>query len=574
MKPILFAEAQTDFTTNGIGRLSDAISCTVTEERNGQYELHMEYPIDGHLMEEVAYSRIIYATAADNKGPQPFRIYRITKPLSGIVEIDAEHVPSSITSLIIRNQPALTDFTCPSLSGVTTLWLENVGTTVDTQAIIEALQTGARVRIFGFTWNLDDQDDISDMFDILDTMRGLDQNGDNVATAQVYGTIHVPSITGDVIAHANARYPDVTITYDHVSATIRYLDNDGTVLGTETILDGAAPAHTPVLTTKEDNRYYYTFLGWGRNAGGSVDQDIFSDTTGDITTYAIYSLVEKTFTVRFYNGTVLMDTYTSVAYGANVNYETEPSYNGIGNPGDYVFTGWSPMPENITADTDCYAQYQFVGTYFRQYLTDTLVAYNDTMGLTAIGDYAFAGLTNLRSVSMPSLLSLPNSMFKGATSLETVNFPAALATNSEVFTQSTVMEVLTLPEVSILNSTNLVNSMSALKELRLPKNTSSLATAIVMCNALELLDIGVTGTVGQVLSGSYFRNLTYIIARNTSAVATPAGSTIFNASSPIGKGTGKILVPRAMVESYKADSSWGRYSAVIEAIEDNPDICG
>lgn len=500
------------------------------------------------------------------------KITGVSLPNGGVLR--TLHLPATITALTIRNQPNLTDFTCPSLSNISTLWLENVGNTVDTRTIIESLGTGARVRIFGFTWNLDDADDISDMFDILDDMRGLDQNGDNVATAQVYGTIHVPSVTGDVLAHAHERYPDISITYDHVSATIRYLDNDGTVLGTETILDGAAPANTPVLTTKEDNRYYYTFLGWGLAANGAVVQDIFSDTTGDITAYAIYSLVEKTFTVRFYNGSVLMDTYENVAYGTNVNYETEPSYNGIGNPGDYVFTGWSPMPENITADTDCYAQYQFVGTYFRQYLTDTLVAYTDTMGLTAIGDYAFAGLTNLRSVSMPSLLSLPNSMFKGATSLETVNFPAALATNSEVFTQSTVMEVLTLPEVSILNSTNLVNSMSALKELRLPKNTSSLATAIVMCNALELLDIGVTGTVGQVLSGSYFRNLRYLIARNASAVATPAGSTIFNASSPIGKGTGKILVPRAMVESYKADSNWGRYSAVIEAIEDNPDICG
>ncbi len=47
MKPILFETGQTDFTTNGIGRLTDAISCKVTEERNGQYELHMEYPIDG-----------------------------------------------------------------------------------------------------------------------------------------------------------------------------------------------------------------------------------------------------------------------------------------------------------------------------------------------------------------------------------------------------------------------------------------------------------------------------------------------------------------------------------------------
>ena len=50
MKPILFPEGQTSFNTNVIGRLSDAISCTVTEERNGQYELHMEYPIDGQLM--------------------------------------------------------------------------------------------------------------------------------------------------------------------------------------------------------------------------------------------------------------------------------------------------------------------------------------------------------------------------------------------------------------------------------------------------------------------------------------------------------------------------------------------
>ena len=69
MKPILFPEGQTDFTTNGIGRLPDAISCTVTEERNGQYELHMEYPIDGQHMEDVRYSRIILATAADGKHP-------------------------------------------------------------------------------------------------------------------------------------------------------------------------------------------------------------------------------------------------------------------------------------------------------------------------------------------------------------------------------------------------------------------------------------------------------------------------------------------------------------------------
>ena len=35
MIPILYSETEREFKTNGIGRLVDAISCTVTEERNG-----------------------------------------------------------------------------------------------------------------------------------------------------------------------------------------------------------------------------------------------------------------------------------------------------------------------------------------------------------------------------------------------------------------------------------------------------------------------------------------------------------------------------------------------------------
>ena len=41
MIPILYESTETTFTSNGIGRLSDAVSCTVTEERNGPYELTM-----------------------------------------------------------------------------------------------------------------------------------------------------------------------------------------------------------------------------------------------------------------------------------------------------------------------------------------------------------------------------------------------------------------------------------------------------------------------------------------------------------------------------------------------------
>ena len=484
------------------------------------------------------------------------------------------HLPATITALTIRNQPSLSDFTCPSLSGITTLWLENVGNTVDTKAMIESLQAGARVRIFGFTWNLNDADAISDILDVLDDMRGLDQNGDNTDSAQVYGTIHVPNITGDIVAHAHERYQDITITYDHVSATLTYRDDDGTLLGTETILDGAAPVSTPAMSNKEDGRYYYTFLGWGSSQGGSVSQDIFDDIVMDKTVYAVYSRVEKTFTVRFYNGNTLVATYTDVAYGADVEYDTEPTYNGAGNANDYIFIGWDPLPENITADTDCVAQYQFVGMYFRQFMTDTLSYYEDTNSLTAIGDYAFAGLTNLRSVSMPSLTAVPPYGFAGTTNLEAVSLPSVLAANENAFSYITAMTVLSLPELTLLNSAPLVQDATALKELRLPKNTSSLLTMVISCQEIELMDVGVTATIGLNLNSTYFRKMKYMILRNTTTVASPYSSTIFSASSPLGTGEGLILVPAAMVASYKADSAWGAYSAEIESIESHPEICG
>ena len=499
------------------------------------------------------------------------KITGVTLPNGGVLRV--LHLPSTITSLIIRNQNALTDFTCPSLSSISTLWLENVGSTVDTKAILESLGTGARVRLFGFRWELEQASEISDMFDILDDMRGIDQNGDNMSTAQVYGTIYVPNITGDIVAHAKERYPDISITYDHVSAVLTFKDNDGSVLATETILDGADPVSIPSVGDKEDGRYYYTFLGWGKAQNGEVDDNALKNIQADTTVYAIYALEEKVFTVRFFNGTELLATYSNVAYGSTIEYNETPVYNGVGNPGDYVFTGWSVLPENITSDLDCYAQFQFVGLYFRQFMNGTLLAYEDTDNLETIGIYAFAGENNLVSVSMPSLTAVPENCFRGNDALTDVSFPKVLATNNNSFYYCGALEYLKLPELTIMNEGSSFMNLSALKQLRLPKNTSTLAgNKIFSCTALEVLDLGVTTEIGVTLNNTGYTKLTTLILRNAEAVVTPYATTIFNTSSPIAKGEGKILVPRSMVASYKADSAWGAYSAVIYAIEDYPEL--
>lgn len=92
MIPILFKSDATDFTTNGIGRLTDAISCTVKEERNGQYELEMQYPMDGQYYSEIRTSSIIAAIPYDGAKIQAFQVYKISKTLGGRVTINAQHI--------------------------------------------------------------------------------------------------------------------------------------------------------------------------------------------------------------------------------------------------------------------------------------------------------------------------------------------------------------------------------------------------------------------------------------------------------------------------------------------------
>lgn len=99
MIPILFSANATTFTTNGLGRLSDAISCKVTEERNGAYELVMEFPITGNHYSELDVSKIIAAVPADGKGIQAFRIYKIEKPINGVCTIYAEHISYQLSMI-------------------------------------------------------------------------------------------------------------------------------------------------------------------------------------------------------------------------------------------------------------------------------------------------------------------------------------------------------------------------------------------------------------------------------------------------------------------------------------------
>lgn len=90
------------YTGNGLGGLPDALEAIVTHEINGQYELFLRYPVTGLHYDELISGRIIMAKPDDLTDEQPFRIYRITKPLNGIVSVYARHLCYDLQGIVVE----------------------------------------------------------------------------------------------------------------------------------------------------------------------------------------------------------------------------------------------------------------------------------------------------------------------------------------------------------------------------------------------------------------------------------------------------------------------------------------
>lgn len=93
---------ETAFTNNGLGCLNDATSCVVKETLNGEYELEMEYPVNGIHYSDIQLRRIILAKPNSYDQTQPFRIYAISKPIGGLVTVNAEHISYDMSGLPVR----------------------------------------------------------------------------------------------------------------------------------------------------------------------------------------------------------------------------------------------------------------------------------------------------------------------------------------------------------------------------------------------------------------------------------------------------------------------------------------
>lgn len=102
MNPVLYKANERSFRTFGLGEISDAYKVTVTRERNGNYDLYIKYPVNGHFASVFKEEMKIKSDAGKRTKWQTFEINRIVKNSSEHIEIYARHISMRTSDIALK----------------------------------------------------------------------------------------------------------------------------------------------------------------------------------------------------------------------------------------------------------------------------------------------------------------------------------------------------------------------------------------------------------------------------------------------------------------------------------------
>lgn len=105
MRPVLFNKNEQSFDTYGLGELN-VTKGTVTRERNGNYTLYAEIPVNDPSVATLQKEMKLKADAGLRTKNQTFEISRIVKDSSNIVKIYGQHISHKLEYMVLRNATA------------------------------------------------------------------------------------------------------------------------------------------------------------------------------------------------------------------------------------------------------------------------------------------------------------------------------------------------------------------------------------------------------------------------------------------------------------------------------------
>lgn len=366
----------------------------------------------------------------------------IKLPSGGILK--TLHLPSTVVSLQVINQPQLTDFVLPSYSQLTTLRLENAGVLSNAALdILNAMPTNSRVRILGLNILECTVEEALALYDRLDTMRGLDENGNNMDKPQVSGTIFIPTLTSEELYSLHSRYPDITIIYTNlVLYTVNFWNGDTLLQTVENVsyLDSVEYTGDTPIKDGETDHSKWTFNGWNPEP---------SAVTGDMDCYAQFKftgsfareLIQRTIEGNYENDRV---TSIGVKVFAGVTGITSASFQAI--------THADSIP---TSATSFYApNLKTVSAYV---FSDSQATIIDLPSLEEMGYSAFDRLAAAR-VILPSVRGTSGWGFAECGNLEFVDLgPNCMSVSDFCYCGKLVTFILRAEEVARLENVGSFN---------------------------------------------------------------------------------------------------------------------
>ena len=162
-----------------------------------------------------------------------------------------------------------------------------------------------------------------------------------------------------------------TATYDSIvnRYTVTWLNEDGSLIASETLEYGATPAHADIVK-ENTSEYTYTFAGWS---------PAIALVEGDATYQATFTATKNSYTVNWLNEDGGLIASETLEYGAtpahvDINKESTAEYT-------YTFAGWTPAIALVEGD----ATYQatFTATK-RTYTVNWLNADNMPLAQTTV----------------------------------------------------------------------------------------------------------------------------------------------------------------------------------------------
>lgn len=374
----------------------------------------------------------------------------IELPDGGIVE--TLHLPSTITTLEILNQPYISDFQIESYSNIVELNLENAGAAQSNASnILMQLKAGSFVRITGLDLRFEGGSDIKAFLNKTTTLRGGYRNDDRILITRDYpylsGTAYIKDATPQQVETLESY--GLTVTYDHFVMIVEFYDEFGRKkLGEQMTYTGNVNYTGSPEAKDPDAQYTYSFGGWSRVPGGDPESGILNNITDSCSLYMAYNKLIRSYEISFYNEGRLL-VRKAIPYGTMPVYDgVTPVYEGV-DPDNYgEFTGWTPELHEVNGTANYYATFRYTGLYTYNYLMKEAasVESNGQNGITRIAPYAFFNHSKLRTATFENVTRIGDSAFSGCSLLSELIVPNVEYIGQSAF-NSTRIYNLNFPKV-------------------------------------------------------------------------------------------------------------------------------